>query len=69
MKEIINNNFTIEEISAVLSNLKSNKAAGFDALPAKFYVTIKDVIVEDITLLLNYVFENRDTFQIFGPQV
>ena len=60
MKEIINNNFTIEEISAVLSNLKSNKAAGLDALPAEFYVSIRDVIVEDITLLLNYVIENRN---------
>ena len=31
----------------------------FDGPPAEFYVTLKDLIEEDITFLLNYVIENR----------
>ena len=42
MLNIINSDFTLDEIMNVLSSLKHNKAAGIDGLPAEFYVTLKD---------------------------
>ena len=59
MLDIINDNFTREELSNVISTLKVNKSAGYDGIPPEFYKTLTDVLVDDIALLLNYVIEKR----------
>ena len=59
MHSVINDNFTIDEISSVVASLKRNKSAGADGIHAEFLVALKDNIIEDLTLLFNYIIEHR----------
>ena len=56
---IINQNFSTDEIKAVIDSLKNNKSPGIDAIPAEFIKNCKDILADDITMVLNYVVEER----------
>ena len=56
---IINQNFSTDEIKAVIDSLKCNKSPGVDAIPAEFIKNCKDILADDITMVLSYVVEER----------
>ena len=58
--ELINDNFTVDEIRTVINSLKNNKSPGIDRIPAEVIKTCKEDIHHDITNLFNYVIEMRD---------
>ena len=59
-KFIINQNFSTDEIKSAIDALKNNKSPGIDAFPAEFVKYCKDILAEDITMILNYVVEERN---------
>ena len=59
-KFIINQNFSTDEIKSAIDALKNNKSPGIDAIPAEFVKCCKDILAEDITMILNYVVEERN---------
>ena len=56
---IINQNFSTDEIKTVIDSLKSHKSPGIDAIPAEFIKHCKDILADDITMVLNYIVEER----------
>ena len=58
-KFIINQNFWTGEIKSAIDAFKNNKSPGIDAIPAEFIKHCKDILAEDITMILNYVIEER----------
>ena len=57
---VLNSDFTVEEISSCIDLLKSNKSAGIDMIPAEFIKACKEVLLEDITMILNYFIDNEN---------
>ena len=58
--EILNSNFTVEEILKSIESLKKGKSTGCDKIPAEFIQCCKDNLVNDITNILNYAIEKRE---------
>ena len=58
--EIINKNFSVEEIKCAVDYLKNNKSAGSDYIPAEFIKHCKNELVDDITTIFNYIIEKRE---------
>ena len=58
--ELLNDNFTVMEISKVVESLKNNKSPGLDSIPSEFIKFCKHELVDIITLILNYVIEYRE---------
>ena len=58
--EIINSNFTADEIKAVICSLKSNKSPGNDNIPAEFIKHCKMSLSEWLVHTFNYIIEKRD---------
>ena len=58
--DILNRNFTADEIKSSIMSLKSNKSPGIDYIPAEFLKAGVDIISNDVAELFNYVIENRD---------
>ena len=56
----LNADFTTDEISSCIDSLKNNKSAGIDMIPAEFIKACKDELLEDITMILNYIIDNED---------
>ena len=57
---VLNSDFTVEEISSCIDLLKSNKSAGIDMIPAEFIKAYKEVLLEDITMILNHFIDNEN---------
>ena len=58
--EIINKNFTIEEVNQSINYLKNNKSPGIDNIPAEFIKECKNEVAVHLTDALNYIIEKRD---------
>ena len=58
--EIINSNFTQEEIICAINSLKPNRSPGIDGVPGEFVKARKEGLAEPITLVLNYIIEHRN---------
>ena len=60
IKEIINNNFTCNEIECAIDALKLNKSPGIDSIPAELIKACKNSLAETITIALNYIIQHRE---------
>ena len=60
VEEIINSNFTQEEIICAINSLKQNRSSGIDGVPGEFGKACKECLSEPITLVLNYITEHRN---------
>ena len=60
VEEVINENFTIEEIECALDTLKSNKSPGNDRIPAEFIQECKNILSNTIATVFNHMIEQRD---------
>ena len=58
--QIVNENFTPNEIHRAINSLKSNKSPGIDRIPAEFLKYCKDVLLDDIQYLFNYIIDNQN---------
>ena len=58
--DIINKNFTIEEVNQSINYLKNNKSPGIDNMPAEFIKECKNEVAVHLTDALNYIIERRD---------
>ena len=58
--ELLNDYFTLEEISIAIDSLKNNKSPGADYIPPEFIKICKSELQEDITNLFNYIIEKRE---------
>jgi len=58
--ELLNDNFTIDEISRTIEQLKNNKSPGLDSIPSEFLKLCKDELIGVLTDSLNYIIEQRD---------
>ena len=57
--DIMNRNFTYEEIETCIKSLKLNKSPGFDLIPAEFIKAHSAKMAQDLTILFNYIIEER----------
>ena len=58
--ENLNSDFTVEEIGNVIDKLKSKRAAGIDGIPSEFLKHCKDLLLADLTRILNYILARKD---------
>ena len=58
--EILNSNFTVQEVEAAIDYLKNNKSPGCDNIPAEFIRYCKEILLQDLTIIYNYIIESRD---------
>ena len=58
--DIINQNFTLNEITSAIDSLKNNKAPGTDCIPSEFFKQCKNQIAGDLVLLFNYFVEYKE---------
>ena len=58
--DILNRNFTVDEIKSSKNSLRNNKSSGIDCIPAEFLKHCRDVMSDDITELFNYIKGNSD---------
>ena len=58
--QIINVNFTRNEISDTIDSLKNNKSHGIDSLPVEFIKGCKAELLPLVTEVLNYIINNGD---------
>ena len=59
VSEIINQNFTEDEITECVNQLKNNKSPGIDGIASEFFKICKGTLVPYITEILNYIIEFR----------
>ena len=57
--DILNRNFTEDEISCAITKLKRNKTPGHDCIQAEFLKHMKSTFTKDLTLLFNYMIEQK----------
>ena len=57
--EILNNDFTKDEVLSAIDSLKRNKSPGADYIAPEFIKFLKYELLEDITVMYNYIIENR----------
>ena len=64
--QIINDNFTRNEISDTIDSIKNNKSPGVDLLPAEFIKGCKAELLPLVTDVLNYIINNGDFIHIWA---
>ena len=64
--QIMNDNFTVSEISDVIDSLKNNKAPGSDLIPAELIKNCKLELLPVLTSLLNYIIDMRDFPEVWA---
>ena len=57
--EFVNSNFTENELIHISHQLKNNKSAGIDSIPAEFVKYCSDVMAADMADMFNYALEKR----------
>ena len=57
--DILNKNFSPEEITEAVRSLKNKKSVGTDCIPAEFIKFCNDNFIQDICDVLNYCIESR----------
>ena len=60
VEEIVNGNFTVQEIECAIDTLKTNKSPGNDCIPAEFIKVCKRILSRTIATVFNYMIEQRD---------
>ena len=60
VEEIVNGNFTVEEIECAIDTLKTNKSPGNYCIPAEFIKVCKSILSRTIATVFNYMIEQRD---------
>ena len=60
IEEIINDNFSVDEIECAIDSLKTNKSPGHDCIPVEFIKACKTPLSPIITTVLNYIIDHRD---------
>ena len=63
---MINDNFSVDEIKAIIDALKNGKSPSLDHIPAAFVRICKDDLAEIITCALNYIIEKRDFPEVWA---
>ena len=58
--DILNRNFTPDEIESCIKSLKVKKSPGIDLIPAEFLKINSSKMAEDLSTLYNYIIEERD---------
>ena len=56
---ILNDNFTLDEIMRAINSLKNNKSPGADFIPPEFLKNLKFELAGDLCELYNYIIEKR----------
>ena len=64
--ELINSNFSNEEIESSINFLKNKKAPGVDGIPAEVVKHCKEHLTEPITNAFNYIIERRDFPEVWA---
>ena len=64
--QIMNDNFTVSEISDVIDSLKNNIAPGNDLIPAELIKNCKLELLPVLTSLLNYIIDMRDFPEVWA---
>ena len=59
-RDVLNANFTKEDIEIAIEHLKCNKSPGTDGIPAGILKACKDNLSRDIALILNYIVEKQN---------
>ena len=67
--DAINDNFTSVEIKTAIECLKNNKAPGMDCKPAEMIKYCKDILCEPLTVVFNYIIEQRDFPQCWAEGI
>ena len=57
INDILNTNFSEEEIRYAINYPKNNKSPGIDGIPAELIKACKEILSPDITMMLNYIIE------------
>ena len=60
INEILNKNFTLEEIEFAIDGLKSGKSPGVDSIPAEFVKHCKNRLSVELHIMFNYILEKRE---------
>ena len=60
ISEILNRNFSVEELSYAIDSLKNKKSPGVDAIPAEMIKFCRDKLIPDLHLIFNYMLEKRE---------
>ena len=60
IEEIMNSNFTYEEIVSAIDFLKCNKCPGIDDISAEFIKVCKNTLADCVLIALNYIIESQD---------
>ena len=58
--DILNRDFTEEEIKVTIAKLKNNKSPGPDGIVAEFLKSCEDTFARDLALIFNYFLEHRE---------
>ena len=66
IEEIMNSNFTYEEIVSAIDFLKCNKSPGIDDISAEFIKVCKNTLADCILNALNYIIESQDFLQTWA---
>ena len=65
-REIINSNFREDDISEAIKFLKNDKSPGVDCIPAEFIKCCNDELCAPITMVLNFITEQKDFPECWG---
>ena len=60
INEILNKNFTLEEIEFAIDGLKTNKSPGVDSIPAEFVKHCKNRLSVELHIMFNYILEKHE---------
>ena len=67
--QIMNDNFTVSEISDVIDSLKNIKAPGNDLIPAELIKSCKLKLLPVFTSLLDYIIDMRDFPEVWAESI
>ena len=67
--QILNDNFTVPEISDIIDKLKNNKSPGSYLIPVEFIKTCKPELLSLITDVLNSIINSRDFPDIWAEGI
>ena len=69
IQEIMNSNFTYEEIVSAIDFLKCNKSPGIDDISAEFIKGCKNTLADCVLIALNFIIESQDFPQTWASEL